>query len=62
MRCALVNESTWIVENMIVADPAVDPAPAGYIIIGVADDSPVQIGWSYDQANNQFFDPNPLQE
>lgn len=62
MRCALTNEITWIVENIIVADPAVDPAPVGYIIIGIVDDSPVQIGWSYDQANNQFINPNSLQE
>lgn len=61
MRCALVNESTWIVENMIVADPAVDPAPAGYIIIGVTDDSPVQIGWIYNPDTGEFTNPNPPQ-
>lgn len=61
MRCALVNESTWIVENMIVADPAVDPAPAGYIIVGIADDSPVQIGWIYNPDTGEFTNPNPPQ-
>lgn len=58
MRCALVNQSTNIVENIIVADPSVDPPPSGYVIIGIPDDSPVCIGWLYDPATGQFSDPN----
>ena len=57
MRCALVNQDTNIVVNLIVADPAVDPAPAGCIIIGITDDSPVEIGWIYDPATNTFSAP-----
>ena len=59
MRCALVNDTTNIVENLIVADPATDPAPAGYVIIGLPDDSPVAVGWIYDPATQTFTDPNP---
>lgn len=59
MRCALVNDRTNIVENLIVADPAVDPAPTGYILVGIPDDSPVAVGWIYDPATQTFTDPNP---
>lgn len=59
MRCALVNDTTNIVDNMIMANPAVDPAPAGYLLIGLPDDSPVCIGWLYDPATGTFTDPNP---
>lgn len=44
MRCALVNNITLIVDNMIMADPAVDPTPTGYLLIGLPDDNPVCIG------------------
>lgn len=57
MRCALVNASTNIVENLIMADPATDPAPVGYVIIGLPDDSPVAVGWIYDPATGQFTEP-----
>lgn len=64
MRCALVNQSTNIVENVIVADPSVDPSPSGYVIIGIPDDSPVCIGWLYDPATEQFTNPTltPIEE
>lgn len=47
MRCALVNISTGMVENVIVADPVFDPAPEGYRLIG---DLPafVEIGSAWD--------------
>jgi hypothetical protein len=59
MRCALINQSINIVENVIIADPSVDPAPNGYLIIGLPEDSPVSIGWVYDPATGQF--PEPIQ-
>lgn len=58
-RCALINSTTNIVENVIIADPSTDPAPAGYIIIGLPEDSPVSFGWIYDPATQTFTDPNP---
>lgn len=58
-RCALVQNSDNTVLNIIVADPAVDPAPAGCILIGLSDDSPVSFGWLYDPVTGQFTDPNP---
>lgn len=56
MRCALVNSLSFVVENLIEADPQVDPAPPGYWIIGIGDESPVSFGWIYD-ANTQTFSP-----
>jgi hypothetical protein len=49
MRCAVVDSSN-IVVNIIVADPAIDPAPEGCILVGLPDDSPVSFGWLYDPA------------
>lgn len=57
MRAALVNSSTNLVDNVIVADPAVDPAPEGFLLVAIPDDSPVSIGWTYD--GSAFADPNP---
>lgn len=58
MRCAVVDSSN-IVVNLIMADPTVDPAPEGCILVGLADDDSVSIGWIYDPATGQFTDPNP---
>jgi hypothetical protein len=33
MDCYLINLSTGIVENTIVADPAIDLAPEGYKLV-----------------------------
>lgn len=55
MRCALIDLSTNLVVNLIVADPATDPAPSGHVIIGLPDDSPVAIGWTY--SNGEFTPP-----
>jgi hypothetical protein len=48
MRCALVESSSGLVTNVIIADPATDPAPSGFLLIGLTDDSPVGIGWLWD--------------
>jgi hypothetical protein len=53
----MVNNDTSIVDNMIVADPFTDPAPPGYTLIAVPDDSPVSIGWEYNFATGTFFPP-----
>lgn len=58
-NCALVDSATNIVVNIIVADPAEDPAPTGMIIVGLPEGSPVTFGWIYDPATGQFTDPNP---
>lgn len=55
MRCALVDLSNNLVVNLIIADPTTDPAPSGHVIIGISDDSPVSIGWSY--SNGEFTAP-----
>ena len=38
MRCALINTSTSQVENLIVADPSIDNAPDGYILVATPPD------------------------
>lgn len=58
MRSAVVQISDNIVMNIIMADPAVDPAPEGCILVALSDDSPVTFGWIYDPATGQFTDPN----
>lgn len=58
-RCALVQNSDNTVINIIVADPSVDPAPEGCVLVGLPDNSPVSVGWLYDPATGQFTDPNP---
>jgi hypothetical protein len=55
MRCALVENNTNLVVNVIIADPAVDPAPSGCTLLGVAEDSPVSIGWVWD--GQSFVNP-----
>ena len=62
MNSALVDIQTNIVINIIVADPAVDPAPEGTLMIALPADSPVSFGWIYDPATGQFTDPNPPSE
>jgi hypothetical protein len=57
--CALVQNSNETVVNMIVADPAVDPAPEGYTIVGLPEGSPVTFGWIYNPTDGTFTDPNP---
>lgn len=59
MRCALVDNLTNIVVNLIVADPAVDTSPEGQTIVGLPDGSSVSIGWLYDPVTETFTDPNP---
>lgn len=59
MRCALVNLSNNIVENLIIADPAVDPSPPGFVIISLPEDSPVAIGWLYNPSTGEFTNPEP---
>lgn len=34
MRCAIVDPNTNLVVNIIVADPSVDKAPDGYLMLG----------------------------
>lgn len=58
-RCAFVQNSDNTVTNIIVANPAVDPAPEGCTLVALSDDSPVSFGWIYDPATGQFTDPNP---
>lgn len=56
MRCAVVDVSTGIVSNVIIADPATDPAPSGSELISLPEDSEVFIGWVY--SNGSFSNPD----
>jgi hypothetical protein len=53
MRSALINATSKIVENVIMADTS-DPAPDGFLIVGITEDF-VQIGTAWDGA--RFVDP-----
>jgi hypothetical protein len=57
MRSAVVQISDNIVINVIMANPAVDPAPAGCILVLLADDSSVSMGWIYNPSTGQFSEP-----
>ena len=57
MNAALINQTTNIVEDTIVADAAVDTAPAGYILVNLPDDSSVTIGWIYNPADGSLTAP-----
>jgi hypothetical protein len=59
MRIALIDNQTNMVENIIIADPSVDPTPEGYTMIIIPEDIPVSAGWIYDFQTNTFIDPNP---
>lgn len=54
MRCAVVEISTNLVVNFIIADPVVDNHLDGFILIGIHDEDPVGIGWSW---NGTYFNP-----
>jgi hypothetical protein len=54
---ALVDANTLIVVNVIVADPAVDPAPPGYLLIGLQPGQDCQAGYVYDPVTNTFSPP-----
>lgn len=56
MRCALINLTTNVVENIILANPAEDPAPEGFAIIDLSDTPQVTFGWYWD--GTSFTNPN----
>ena len=57
---ALVDAETLIVVNVIVADPAVDPAPPGYLLIGLQPGQDCQAGYIYDPATGALSPPEPI--
>lgn len=57
MRAAVVNITTNIVENVIVADATKDPAYEGTILVNLPDGSPVSFGWIYNPADQTFSAP-----
>ena len=57
MVSAVVQNSDETVINIIMADPAVDPAPDGCTLIALPEGSPVTFGWIYDPATGQFTAP-----
>ena len=58
MRCAFLNEENNIVENVIVADASVDPAPNGFYLINLPEDSLVTFGWKYNKSTGEFTPPS----
>jgi hypothetical protein len=58
MVSAVVQNNDETVINIIVADPAIDPAPEGCTLIALPEGSPVTFGWIYNPSNGTFTDPN----
>lgn len=56
LRAAVICEG--LVENIIVADAARDPAPPGCVLVDVTDRE-CDIGWLYNYDTDTFTDPNP---
>lgn len=60
MRCAVVDLSTQIVVNIIVADAATDHGIDGCKLVNLEDAASCDIGWLYDPAATPaFIDPAP---
>lgn len=59
LRCVVIDEATGKVVNVILADPAVDPTPAGCVLHAVPDTSAVGIGWVFDKLSDSFEQPKP---
>jgi len=45
-KCALLNRTTWEIDNVIEAKPD-DPTPDGYIMVVIPDDIPAGPGWQF---------------
>ena len=60
MRAAVVDSTTNIVVNVVVADASGDVAPDGCFLVDVVN-FVCAIGWVYDPVVNDFSDPNPPQ-
>lgn len=58
MRAAVVDQTSNLVTNLIVADANVDRAPDGFLLVNLEDDSQVGIGWVFDQLTASFSDPS----
>lgn len=61
MRCAVVEISTYVVQNVVVAEPS-DPAPDACELIGIADDEACAIGYLYDPITKTFSPPVALSD
>ena len=57
MVSAVVQNSDETVINIIMADPAIDPAPDGCTLVALPENSPVTFGWIYDPSNGTFSAP-----
>ena len=56
MRSAVVDLATNVVVNIIVADAAIDAAPAECVLIDI-NAIACDIGWLYDPSTHTFADP-----
>lgn len=61
MRCAVVDQATNVVTNLIVADAAEGATLPGCLLVNV-DGVDCGIGWLFDPASQGFFDPNPPED
>lgn len=57
VACAIVDEAGNII-NMVMADPAVDVAPKGYVLAARPEGSTVDVEWTVDLESQKFW-PSP---
>ena len=60
MRAAVVDQTSNLVTNLIVADASVDRAPDGFVLVNLPEDSQVGIGWVFDPITASFSDPSNM--
>ena len=59
MKAAVVELSTNIVLNVIVANANVDLAPDGCVLIDITNGPDCSTGWIYDPVTQTFGNPQP---
>lgn len=55
MRCAVVDNETGAVVNVIVADADKDKAPEGCFLVNLFEKSRVDVSWTYDFEEKNFY-------
>lgn len=58
MVCAVVNISTGVVENVIMADPVADNAPDGFALVFMKDGETASIGWHWSIEDGFMLPPD----
>jgi len=55
---AVVDLTSFVVVNVIVADAQTDPAPSGCELIDITNNANCGIGWTYNPTSQTFSPPS----